>query len=99
MINGNKNTLDQTRRKGLSLTLDYLEKEWTKKEILRLEQNIIEFIERIQLQPDIYPATTKYKQLRKGIVDENNYILYRVYPRKRQIIIVNFRDAKRKPIY
>ncbi|MFA5620322.1 MAG: type II toxin-antitoxin system RelE/ParE family toxin [Weeksellaceae bacterium] len=83
----------------LDKTLDYLKKEWTKKEILRLEQNIKEFIERIQLQPDIYPTTTKYKRLHKGMVDENNYIVYRIYPRKKQIIIVNFRDAKQKPIY
>lgn len=84
---------------GLAKTLDYLEKEWTKKEILRLEQNITDFIERIKSQPDIYPTTTKYKQLHKGMVDENNYIVYRIYPRKKQITIVNFRDAKRKPIY
>ena len=85
--------------KGLDKTIDYLEKEWTENEILRLEQNIEEFIERIKLQPDIYPKTTKYKQLHKGMVDENNYIVYRIYPRKRQIAIVNFRDGKRKPIY
>lgn len=84
---------------GLSKTLDYLEKKWTKKEILRLEKNIVEFIERIKLQPDIYPKTQRYKQLRKGMVDENNYIVYRAYPRKRQIAVVNFRDAKRKPVY
>lgn len=84
---------------GLGKTLDYLEKEWSGKEILRLEQNIKEFIDRIQLQPDIYPTTRKYKQLHKGMVDENNYIVYRIYPRKKQIAIVNFRDAKRKPIY
>jgi len=43
--------------KGLSKTLDYLEKEWTKKEIQRLELNINDFIERIRLQPEIYPTT------------------------------------------
>lgn len=85
--------------KGLSNTIDYLEKEWTKKEILRLEQNIISFIDNIKLQPNLYSATQKYKNLHKGMVDENNYIVYKIRPRKRQIIIINFRDAKQKPIY
>lgn len=85
--------------KGLSKTIDYLEKNWTKKEILRLELNIIHFIERIKLQPDIYPKTAKYNHLHKGMADENNYIVYRINSRKNQIVIVNFRGAKRKPIY
>lgn len=84
---------------GLAKTIDYLEREWTEKEILRLEENIANFIERIKFYPVIYPTTKKYKQLRKGMVDENNYIVYRIYPRKKQITIVNFRDAKQKPIY
>ncbi len=84
---------------GLSRTIDYLERNWTKKEILRLEQNIIDFIERIKLQPDIYPKTNRYKRLHKGMVDENNFIVYKIYPRKKQIAIINFRDARRKPIY
>lgn len=84
---------------GLSKTIDYLEKNWTQKEILRLELNINSFIERIKSQPEIHSKTAKYKQLYKGMVDENNYIVYRIYSRKKQIVIVNFRDAKRKPIY
>ena len=84
---------------GLSKTIDYLEKEWTEKEILRLERNISAFIDRIKLQPDSFPKTTKYRHLHKGMVDENNYIVYRIYPRKRQITVVNFRDAKQKTVY
>lgn len=85
--------------RGLNKTLDYLEKEWSTKEILRLEKNITAFIERIKLQPNIYPKTKKFKQLHKGMVDENNYIVYHIYPHKKQITIVNFRNAKQKPIY
>lgn len=85
--------------KGLSKTLDYLEKEWTKNEILRLEKNILSFIDRIKLQPNLYPTSKKYKNLYKGMVDENNYIVYKIIPEKRKIIIVNFRDGKQKPLY
>ena len=41
--------------KGLFKTIEYLKSNWTKKEILRLEDNINQFIERIKLQPNLYP--------------------------------------------
>ena len=86
-------------RKNLTKTLKYLEKEWTHKEILRLERNIHAFILRIIRFPDIYPSTTNSKHLHKGMVDENNYIVYRVYLESKKIMIVNFRDSKQSPIY
>ena len=73
--------------------------EWSKKEILRLESNINDFIERIKLHLNIYPKTTKFKHLHKGMVDENNYIVYKINPKRKQIIIINFRDGKQKQIY
>ncbi len=85
--------------KGLSKTIEYLKSNWTKKEILRLENNINQFIERIKLQPNLYPKTARFKHLHKGMVDENNYIVYKISPKKKQIVIINFRDGKQKSIY
>ncbi|WP_312206728.1 type II toxin-antitoxin system RelE/ParE family toxin [Epilithonimonas hominis] len=85
--------------KGLSKTIEYLKSNWTKKEILRLEDNINQFIERIKLQPNLYPKTARFKNLHKGMVDENNYIVYKISPKKKQIVIINFRDGKQKSIY
>ena len=70
-----------------------------KKEILRLENNIHQFIKRIKLQPNLYPKTARFKHLHKGMVDENNYIVYKISPKKKQIVIINFRDGKQKSIY
>ena len=70
-----------------------------KKEILRLEDNIHQFIERIKLQPNLYPKTARFKHLHKGMVDENNYIVYKINPKKKQIVIISFRDGKQKSIY
>jgi hypothetical protein len=61
--------------KGLFKTIDYLKSNWTEKEILRLENHLNQFIERIKLQPNLYPKTAKFKNLDKGMVDENNYIV------------------------
>ncbi len=85
--------------KGLSKTIEYLKSNWTKKEILRLEDNIHQFIERIKLQPNLYPKTARFKHLHKGMVDENNYIVYKISPKNKQIVIINFRDSKQKSIY
>lgn len=85
--------------KGLKNTINYLEENWTSREILRLEDNINRFIDRIKQFPYMYPQTPKYKGLRKGMVDKNNYIVYRVYLNKKAITIINFRNSKQAPIY
>ena len=83
---------------GLMKVITYLEENWTKKEILNLEKNINELIERISKYPKICPATTKYKNVRKGIIDKNNYIVYRIKPKSKTIEIINFRGTKQKPL-
>lgn len=84
--------------KGLDKVLEYLEENWTQKEILNLEGKITELTERISKYPKICPSTGKYPNVRKGLVDRNNYIIYRIRPRKRTIEIINFRGTKQKPL-
>ncbi len=84
---------------GLFKTIEYLKSKWTKKEILRLEDNIHQFVERIKLQPNLYPKTARFKHLHKGIVAENNYIVYKISPKKKEIVIINFKDGKQKSLY
>lgn len=43
-------------------------------------------------------ATGKFKNVHKGLIDKNNYIIYRVKPRKNILEIVNFRGTKQRPI-
>ena len=83
---------------GLAKVITYLEKNWTKKEILNLENNINELIERISKYPKICPATLKYKNVRKGLVDKNNYIVYRIKPESKSIEIINFRGTRQIPL-
>ncbi len=84
--------------KGLEKILLYLEEEWTVKEILNLEQKIQSLLNRISKYPKICPATGKYKNIHKGLVDKNNYIIYRIRPGKGIIEIINFRGTKQKPL-
>jgi len=83
---------------GLDKVLDYLEKEWTIMEILNLEQNINDLLNRISKYPKICPQTGKFNNVHKGLVDKNNYIIYRIQPKKELIEIINFRGTKQRPI-
>lgn len=84
--------------KGLDKVLEYLQEEWSAKEIHALEKQIIGLMERISKYPRICPPTGKYPNVRKGSVDKNNYIVYRIRPRKRTIEIINFRGTKQRPL-
>lgn len=84
--------------KGLKTVIDYLEEEWTAKEILKLEQNIRNLLKQISKYPRICPATSKHKNVHKGLIDKNNYIIYRVRPQKGIIELLNFRGTKQKPL-
>ena len=67
-------------------------------EILNLEQNLQELLNRIRKYPKIYPETEEYKNVHKGLVDKNNYIIYRIKPKEELIEIINFRGTKQEPI-
>jgi len=84
--------------KGLGNLLEYLQEEWSAKEILALEKRVIELMERISKYPRICPPSGKYPNIRKGMVDKNNYIVYRIHPGKTTIEIINFRGTRQKPL-
>ena len=84
--------------KGLDDVIKYLEENWTSKEILNLEQKIENLINAISKFPEICPATSAHKFIRKGLVDKNNYIIYRIKPRRKIIEIINFRGTQQKPL-
>jgi plasmid stabilization system protein ParE len=82
--------------KGLDKVIAFLEEEWTVMEILNLEQNLKNLLNRISKYPKIYPAAGNYKNVRKGLVDKNNYVIYRINPREKSIEIINFRGTKQE---
>lgn len=84
--------------KGLSSVINYLEKEWTKKEILQLELKIEQVLAQIKANPYQFPVSQN-KTLFKAIIDKNNYIVYRMDKDFKTIEIINFRGTKQKPKY
>lgn len=82
---------------GLDRVIDYLAKDWIKVEIRTLEQNVQNLLNRISKYPKIYPQTGEFRNVHKGLVDKNNYLIYRFRPEKELIEIINFRGTKQKP--
>src|SRR5688572_5424526 len=83
--------------KGLDSVLFYLDKFWTIKEILQLEENIKQVTSLIILYPELFPKSAAHPLLHKAIIDKNNYLVYRINTKMRRIEIVNFRGTKQKP--
>jgi plasmid stabilization system protein ParE len=84
---------------GLDGVLLYLEKFWSIEEILQLEEKIKQLSSLIILYPELFPKSETNQRLHKAIIDKNNYLVYRVNTRLRQIEIVNFRGTKQKSKY
>jgi len=80
--------------KGLENVLNYLEDAWSASEINLLEENLTDLLKRIREHPEICPATSHFKGVRKGLVDKNNYIIYRIHSDRNLIEIINFRGTK-----
>lgn len=85
--------------KGLDAVLDYLENKWTINEILNLENNLKALLNRIAKYPESCPKTSSFTNVYKGLIDKNNYIVYRVWYDNNLIEVINFRGTKQKEIY
>ena len=85
--------------KGLAIVIEYLEAEWTFREILQLEENINQVINQISHFPDLYPKSETFKNLHKATIDRNNFLVYQVNYKTSCIEIINFKGTKQKPKY
>jgi hypothetical protein len=56
--------------------LDYLNENWTKKELLQFNQRTHITISAIRKNPNIFPASSSNKKIRKAIIDKNNSLFY-----------------------
>jgi plasmid stabilization system protein ParE len=83
--------------KGFNKVVDYLEVNWTKKEILNLENKIQQVVNQISLNPEQFPKSMKSESLYKSIGDKNNYLIYKINKASNSIEIINFRGTKQKP--
>lgn len=77
--------------------LDYLEKRWTKNEIIRFSYKTESVIRAIQKNPGIFPHSQKHRNIRKAIVDKNNSFFYKVDKTEKKIYLLTFFDNRQDP--
>jgi|SRR5690606_15278366 len=86
-------------KRGLQVVLEYLEREWTRKEILKLENNLQTLLSQIIKNPELYPNSITNPTLFKALIDKNNYLVYRVQKKENIIQVISFRGTKQYPLH
>lgn len=76
------------------LILDYLEENWTKKELLKFTAKTSKTIVQISKTPKAFPASKK-RNIRKCVLIKQVSIYYRI--KKSEIELLTFWDNRRKP--
>ena len=74
---------------------DYLETNWTEKELNKLGLEIEKTLELISINPELFPKTRKKKNIRRALVTKHNTLYYRT--NKRIIEIISFFSNRKNP--
>lgn len=79
----------------LKETFDYLETNWTEKELNKLGLEIEKTLQLISINPELFPKTRKKKNIRRALVTKHNTLYYRT--NKRIIEIISFFSNRKNP--
>ncbi len=77
--------------------IDYLNQNWTKKEIIQFNQKTHIILNAIRKNPGIFPVSVKNKEVRKAIVDKNNSFYYKIDSYHQKIQLLTFYDCRQDP--
>jgi plasmid stabilization system protein ParE len=77
--------------------IDWLEEEWSEKEINKFIQRTEEMLSVLKRYPEMCRSSTKRKNVRIGILDKHTQLVYHYKPGKKQIEILLFWSMKQNP--
>jgi plasmid stabilization system protein ParE len=83
---------------GYARIVQYLEDEWTEKEVQNFIRETNYFFDLLQKNPHIFEPSKTHKDLYRGPINRLTVLTYRYKPRKKEIILINIREARRKPL-
>ena len=95
MANGYKVSWTRRALNDLNSLIEFLEENWTEKEISQFAENLDHTIELISKNPKIFPASHKKPKIRKAVVDKNNVLYYRY--EKQTVELLTLFATKRDP--
>lgn len=83
---------------GYARIVRHLEKEWTEKEVRNFIRETKHFFDLLKENPRLLEPSQTHKDLFRGPVNRLTIITYRYKPRKKEIVLINIRDARRTPL-
>ena len=82
---------------GYARIVKHLEDRWTDKEVSNFVRETKHFFELLKENPQMLEPSKSHKNLYRGPINRLTILTYRFNPRKNEIILVNIREARRKP--
>ncbi|MFL0064891.1 type II toxin-antitoxin system RelE/ParE family toxin [Tenacibaculum maritimum] len=79
----------------LKETIEYLETNWTEKELRKFTAKLDHTIELISKMPEIFPESIEKKNIRKAVVEKHNNLYYRI--NKNTVEIVSLFSSRKNP--
>lgn len=95
MKNGYKILWTAFALKELEKTIEYLEENWTKKELRTLAESIEEKLALISQNPNLFQASDNKKNIRRVVIQTYNTLYYRF--ENEQIEIISFFSNRQNP--
>jgi plasmid stabilization system protein ParE len=83
---------------GYAHIVKYLEDEWTDKEVQNFVRETKHFFDLLKQNPRILEPSRTHKDLYRGPINRLTILTYRYKPRAKRIILVNIRDARKRPL-
>ena len=83
---------------GYASIVEYLENEWTAREVSNFVRETNHFFNLLKENPYILEPTENRKSLYRGPINKLTLLTYRYKPRKKEIVLVNIRGARQKPL-
>ena len=77
--------------------LEYLDESWTKREIQNFVERTEKVLNQIVKDPELFEASRKKKNVRKGLITKHNTLYYRIKYRKNEIELIIFWDNRQNP--
>jgi len=81
--------------KTLSQIVDFLEREWTEKEIQKFLVKIESTIQLIKNQPTVFRSISRKYAIHEALVTKHNVLIYQV--KSDTIMLIIFWDTRRNP--
>ncbi|CAA0255696.1 conserved hypothetical protein [Tenacibaculum maritimum] len=79
----------------LKETIEYIETNWTERELRKFAAKLDHTIELISKMPEIFPESIEKKNIRKAIVEKHNNLYYRI--NKNTVEIVSLFSSRKNP--